>query len=342
MAVAQVLISGYYGFGNLGDDLLLTALLRELRRSAPRHRVTVLSANPRDTEARHQVEAVLRDAPGQVLRAVSRCDLLISGGGSLLQDATSSRSLWYYLGLLELAQRMGKDTVLYCQGAGPLLRPLDRKLTRTVLSRATAITLRDRASRQRLQALGVERPMLVGADPVLSLPFRPGHQQPTQIAWVLHGRCCTPGLCQVLEETMKTLAHQGYTSWLLPFCPAEDAPVLRKLALWGRVVPERELWSRMRQCGTVISMRLHGLVLGARLGAGLVSLTCDPKADGFLEELGEKPGLPVWNLDREALRAEICRKLSRPPDRHEKALEALTARLEGAHGLLREILGRYT
>lgn len=338
--MARVLISGYYGFGNLGDELLLTALLRELRQLAPEQRVTVLSADPRATEARHQVEAVDRSRPDQVLPAVGRCDLLLSGGGSLLQDATSSRSLWYYLGLLDLAQRMGKDTFVYCQGAGPLLRPWNRTLTRQVLSRATAITLRDQASRRTLEALGVRRPMLVTADPVLSLPLRPGGRDRSQLAWIIHGRYCAPEVCEALTDVIKRLNRQGYTSWLLPFCPAEDGPALRQLALWGRVVPEAQLWSRLRQCGLVVSMRLHGLILGAKLRAELLSLTCDPKADAFLAELGRGPGLPLGELTGERLAEEVQAALTRPAGQDGPALERLYARWETGRGLFQEILTR--
>lgn len=340
--MARVLISGYYGFGNLGDELLLTALLRELRQLAPDSQAAVLSADPRATEARHQVEAVARDRPDQVLRAVGRCDLLLSGGGSLLQDGTSSRSLWYYLGLLDLAQRMGKGTFVYCQGAGPLLRPWNRTMTRRVLSRVTAITLRDQASRETLTALGVRRPMVVAADPVLSLPLRPGGRDRRQLAWVVHGRCCTPELCRAMTDAMKRLNRQGCTSWLLPFCPAEDGPVLRQLALWGRVVPEAQLWSRLRQCGLMVSMRLHGLILGAKLGAELLSLTCDPKADAFLAELGREPGLTLTGLTGERLAEEVQAALTRPATQDGPALERLHAREEAGRALFQKILTDYS
>ncbi|MGM9536884.1 MAG: polysaccharide pyruvyl transferase CsaB [Candidatus Onthomonas sp.] len=271
--MARILISGYYGFDNLGDELLLTALLRELRQTAPESRIAVLSACPNATERRHSVEAVSRDRPGAVLRALSRCDLLISGGGSLLQDGTSSRSLWYYLGLLALAQGMGKRTMIYSQGAGPLLRPWNRALTRRVLSKATAITLRDQASRETLEGLGLKRPMLVTADPVLSLPIWPGAGARNQIAWIIHGRYCTPELCRMLKEAIAELDRKGCTCWLLPFCPGEDLPVLNALSPPGRLVPREQLWTRLRRCELIVSMRLHGLILGAKLGTELISLT---------------------------------------------------------------------
>ena len=336
--MANILISGYYGFDNLGDELLLTALLRELRQVSPESRITVLSACPRATAARHSVEAAPRNRPLTVLRALERCDLLLSGGGSLLQDGTSSRSMWYYLGLLALAQAMGKDTMVYSQGAGPLLRPWNRALTRAVLSKTTAVTLRDGASRETLEALGLRRPMAVTADPVLSLPIRSGGGEGTQLAWVIHGRYCTTAVCQALGEAMAALNHQGCTSWLLPFCPGEDTPILETLAPWGRMVSREQLWPRLGRCGVVISMRLHGLILGAKLGAELVSLTCDPKSDAFLAELGQSPGLPLDELTATGLSQAVQECLTQHKGENGPALARLTARLEGNRQALEEIL----
>lgn len=340
--MANILISGYYGFGNLGDELLLTALLRALRQTAPESRITVLSAAPRATEAWHQVEAAPRDRPWAVLQALRRCDLLLSGGGSLLQDETSSRSLWYYLGLLALAQGMGKDTFVYSQGAGPLIRPWNRSLTAQVLSRATAITLRDRASQRLLEELGLRRPMLVASDPVLALPIRPSRGARTQLAWVVHGRYCTPAVCQALGAAMAELSRQGCTCWLLPFCPQEDGPILETLTPWGRLVPREQLWPRLRRCGLVVSMRLHGLILGAKLGAELVSITCGPKAEAFLAELGEPAGLPLDGITAGGLVQAVQKHRLRPKTEYRPALERMTGRLAGNDSLLKEILTSYS
>ena len=336
--MADILISGYYGCDNLGDELLLTELLRRLRRGTPESRVAVLSACPPATRARHGVEAVPRDRPRAVLRALERCDLLLSGGGSLLQDGTSSRSLWYYLGLLALAQAMGKDTMVYSQGAGPLLRPWNRALTRAVLSKTTAVTLRDGASREALVALGLRAPMGGASAPVLSLSIRPRGGGRSQLAWVIHGRYCTTAVCRALGEAMAALNHRGCTSWLLPFCPGEDTPILETLAPWGRMVSREQLWPRLRRCGVVISMRLHGLILGAKLGSELVSLTCDPKSDGFLAELGRPPGLTLDGLTAVSLVQAVQERQMGARSEDGPALARLTARLEENRQLLQKIL----
>lgn len=336
--MANLLISGYYGFGNLGDEVILAALLRAIGRAAPESRITVLSACPRETEGLHGVSAVDRAAPVKVLRAVRDCDLLLSGGGSLLQDRTSSRSLWYYLSLLALAQSMGKATMVISQGVGPLTRPLNRRLTCHMLEKADAVTLRDRESRQELEALGLRRPTIVTADPVLALPIPPGGGAANQLAWVVHGRCCTPALLEVLARSIRELNAAGCTSWLLPFHPREDGPALERLTPWARLVPPDRVWDRLGRCGTVISMRLHGLILGARLGARLLSLSCDPKTDHFLRSLGLPPGLRPEALTEAELTQAILGRIGETPPAIGAELDSAARRLTENERLLREIL----
>ncbi|MDR0424568.1 MAG: polysaccharide pyruvyl transferase family protein, partial [Clostridiales Family XIII bacterium] len=87
--VFRILISGYYGFNNIGDESILTAVVDSLRAKLPDIEITVLSQNPANTSEKHSVRAADRKSPAAIMGAVRRCDLLISGGGSLLQDVTS-------------------------------------------------------------------------------------------------------------------------------------------------------------------------------------------------------------------------------------------------------------
>ena len=91
--MSKIVISGYYGFNNAGDEALLTAILAALRAKEPKADITVISGNPGNTIAKHQVKSLYRFAAVRLLRAIREADLVISGGGSLLQDVTSKRSL---------------------------------------------------------------------------------------------------------------------------------------------------------------------------------------------------------------------------------------------------------
>ena len=93
--MSRLVISGYYGFGNAGDEAMLAAILEAILEVVPEADITVISGNPRHTAEKHGVKAVGRFDVTGIFNAIKRCDLLISGGGSLLQDVTSNRSLDY-------------------------------------------------------------------------------------------------------------------------------------------------------------------------------------------------------------------------------------------------------
>ena len=129
----NILISGYYGFDNIGDESILRTLVTSLRERIPDCSLTVLSHDPAATREKYGVEAVERMSPLAIARAVRRCDMLISGGGSLLQDVTSSKSLHYYLAIIRFAQLLGKKVFIYSQGIGPIEKDADRRATARAL-----------------------------------------------------------------------------------------------------------------------------------------------------------------------------------------------------------------
>src|SRR5947208_2546495 len=118
----NILISGYYGFRNGGDEGVLAAILDHLEARLPAATVyTVTSGDAEYTERLHgtekrRVRAIPRQSPGPLLQAIRACDLFISGGGSLLQDATSLRNVVYYSTLIRLARMFEKPVMIYGQG----------------------------------------------------------------------------------------------------------------------------------------------------------------------------------------------------------------------------------
>ena len=153
--MSKIVISGYYGFNNAGDEALLTAILASLRAIEPKADITVISGNPGNTIVKHQVKSLYRFAAVRLLQAIGEADLVISGGGSLLQDVTSKRSLIYYLSIIVAAKWKGRKVMLFAQGIGPIRNRFMRLLTRLVVNKADAITVRDRDSAEELARMGV-------------------------------------------------------------------------------------------------------------------------------------------------------------------------------------------
>src|SRR5574344_2548048 len=134
--MSKIVISGYYGFNNAGDEAMLTAIVESLRKLEPEVALTVISGNPTETKTKYNVESIYRfDAP-QILTALKNTDLLVSGGGSLLQDVTSKKSLLYYLTVIAAAKHFGKKVMFFAQGIGPIRCGFLRTLTKWVCRKA--------------------------------------------------------------------------------------------------------------------------------------------------------------------------------------------------------------
>jgi len=299
----KVVISGYYGFNNAGDEAILAALVAGLRREAARRgeelKITVLSASPAETAARHKVAAVGRMNIWQIIRELSTADLFLSGGGGLLQDRTGQGlSVAYYLGLVFLARLLGKPAVLYAHGIGPVKRACNRLLVRLVANRAAQVSVRDEASLAELVAMGVTRPPVeVTADPAFLLS--PAEKAENKNKRPVFAVAVRPGageekyLPEIAAAADRLQAKYGAELVLLPMHPACDLPATRRLAgmLQAKAavlseIPEPEkLLDRFAGFDLVISLRLHALIFAAICGVPMVGIGYDPKVDAFLRLL---------------------------------------------------------
>ncbi|MVP01528.1 polysaccharide pyruvyl transferase CsaB [Paenibacillus lutrae] len=173
----RVVLSGYYGFDNSGDEAVLQSILLALQEQGEaagvRIQPVVLSANPQRTTEMYGVEAVHRMKIPDLFGAIRSSDGLISGGGSLLQDATSSRTIPYYLLVLKLAQWLRKPTFIYSQGVGPVNNRRFYSWIRSTFKKCAIISVRDQESAELLGTMGVPASSVrVVPDPVMGLPLR--------------------------------------------------------------------------------------------------------------------------------------------------------------------------
>lgn len=298
-------ICGAYGMDNAGDDAVLAAIVDELRRIDRDLPITVLARAPKKTAERFGIAAVHPLRPLRWLRVLRRSALFISGGGSLLQDATSRRSLFYYLATIRLAKRSGCRVMLYGCGIGPLRAEASRRRTAETLSAcADVITLRDPDSANLLRELGVAGPrVLLSADPALSAASPAGERE-RAVGFVLRD---WPGFDAHASDLAAAAwyAYETYrlTPVFLCFSP-EDRAVSRRIcdALEAGGVP-CAVASDVRRTGRmslVISMRLHGLIFALRAGTPSGGISYDPKVASFAADAA-LPCLPWEAVTADAL-----------------------------------------
>ncbi len=305
---ARLVIGGYFGCGNLGDDAILLGFLEELHHMAPDIRVIALTDSPRKNRRRFGIPCVNRKNPLAILWAFFRSDAFLCGGGSLLQNLTSRRSLVYYLGLLKQADTMGCLPILYAAGIGPLLGDSARHRVQRVLQSAPYISLRDADSKKELQALGIDPARLFeGADPALFMPLA-GAERALSILSEHEIPPRESFLCVVLRETEEKdlllrllpaalrifCKRHGLTPLFLSFDRSADTPLLCRAAhaAEGRVICLREAAdavSLFSVSALVLSMRLHALIFAAMAGSpgiGIPADTRDQKIPSFCNQVG--------------------------------------------------------
>lgn len=337
-----VVICGAYGRGNAGDDAILEAILQEMRSIDPDMPITVLTKDPKATRLTYRVRTAGRMDVGTWKKAMRHAGLYINGGGSLIQDVTSRRSLWFYLHNIQAAHKAGCKVQMYGCGIGPVLREQHRKLAASVLNASVdVITLREPDSLKELQSMGVTKPeILLTADPALTLPAA----SEDEIDSVLlragippHGKY----LCFALRNwkgfedkapLFAQAAKYAYETYsLMPVFAAVEKhldPVAGRLAAAGLDIPHYFLddagsagtiigaLSRMQ---AVVSMRLHALIFAAGQGIPLAGVVYDPKVSAFLRYIGQENFLDLDALTADALKAMIDRMVSSPISPEEQA-----------------------
>lgn len=317
----SVVISGYYGFKNAGDEAILMAVISQLRKKDSNIKITVLSGDPVYTKNTYGVDAVNRASFPDVYRAIKNSTLFISGGGSLLQDVTSNRSLIYYLGVIKLAQLLKKPVVIYGQGIGPITKKRNRWLATQILNSVSTITVRDRASKIYLLDMGVKnKDIHITADPVLAMEridISIGRDILTSSGIDMNSNKPLIGVAtrpwqnsndfsNILSSALDSLINDlGARVVFIPFHREEDVAESRKIAerMKGKVVvlgddcSVEELISVIGNLDLLIGVRLHSLIFAALMDVPLLGISYDPKIDGFLKSIGQNSIGHVNDID---------------------------------------------
>lgn len=325
----RVLVSGYYGFGNAGDEAILAGLIAGFRQTHPEVKLVVLSGSPDATHAEHGVAAVPR-GPAAAYRHTRQCDLLISGGGGLLQDVTSWRSPLYYLGVIGAARAAGKPVACIGQGIGPLRRRLVRVAVRQALAGVDLLAVRDAHSSGALQALGLARSVEVTADLAFLVPAPspeeiseaqkraglPSRAEPlAAISLRAAPRAKPQELARNLGETLDHACDQiGLHPVLIPMQRPDDLEFAGRVAanmpsnphVTSADLSARELLALVCGCNLVVAMRLHALIFAALGAVPPVAVSYDPKVNALMGQLGLDTATSTQRFEPDAL-AEAVR-----------------------------------
>ncbi len=304
----EATILGYYGYGNSGDDALLSAIISDMKKIMPTFTPIVLSYNTEKTEKTYGVDSIYRFSAPKVIKALKKSKLLIVGGGSLIQDITSTKSLIYYLWCIKTAKKLGLKVMLYANGIGPVNKKSNIRKAGKILNLVDIITLRDEESAATLKEMGVTKPeIVITADPAFSL--EPNCEKRTEEIkkdlaidkdyicvsvrnWSLSNE-------RILSNFAKMTDYICTNYNLLPvFVPmqhSKDKNVSEKimsLMSTKGICLENELSTNdllglIGGAKAVVAVRLHMLIFGAISSVPSLGIEYDPKIKGFLNYVNQ-------------------------------------------------------
>lgn len=346
----RVLIAGYYGHGNAGDEAMLAAIVSALRSLEPGLGITVLSSRPEATAADHDVQAAPRLDVPSMLKAIWAADLVLIGGGSLLQDVTSRRSMVYYLGIAQIARWLGKRVMLFANGIGPVRTTSGRLLMRLFANGIDLITVRDRPSLEELSRLGVTRPRVeLSADPALLLPLPAAgtgeavlraeglwpeelRRQPLLGLSVRTWKGSEQAGVAVARAADRFCRQHQTQAVLVPMQHPSDVAASEQVAAAMETSPllvrgyhsAAELMGLVSAMDLMVGVRFHALVFAALAGVPLVGLSYDPKIDNFLGSLGLTPVAALGQVTEE----DLFQAMEEAWDRRRRWQADIASRLE--------------
>ena len=320
----DILVSGYYGFGNAGDDSIAASIIQNIRTEDPQAKITIFCRSPKQSAKKYGARAIGRFNIPAILREMRGAKLLISGGGNLLQNTTSSRSLFYYTTIIRLAKKCGLKVFVYANGVGPVFGEKHEKTVVRTLALADKITFREPQSIDYVASLGFDRERIaLSADPALTLAPATSERIDHILREADGDRFFAVSLRSfpsLRSEEVEGMDEEAFAALCAGeidrICAATDARPLylimqssRDRAICERVnalaahkgyilhaLTAPEILGVLARTSLVIAMRLHLLIYGAAAGKPLLGVSYDKKVDSMLSYMGYEPPVHVSAL----------------------------------------------
>ncbi|MCD5411183.1 MAG: polysaccharide pyruvyl transferase CsaB [Clostridiales bacterium] len=313
----KVLVFGYYGFQNLGDEAILQAIVEQFKSVSEEIEITALTYKAEDTKKSFDINTVSRNDFCGLIRRIKEVDVVISGGGSILQDVTSSRSLIYYLAIILIAKLLNKKIMFYANGFGPINKVLNRIIATYIINKVDVVTVRDYKSKELMQSMGVKNNIIVTADATFALKLL--SEPEVERVWggiEIDKTRKTIGISvrkwKHLKEYKKIVAKMGdylsklnYQIVFIPMQHPNDVEVSKEIAsmmenesviLEKKYAPS-ELIGIIGNLEMLIGMRLHSLIFAAISGVPMVGIEYDPKIKSFLDDFEQLSAGDVESLE---------------------------------------------
>ena len=297
--MTKYLVSGYIGFDNFGDEAIAKTLVQKLKKEDSNSEITLISSNPDKTTQNYDVKSC---GMFKFFKPLRNCDVLISGGGSLLQDVTSFKSLMYYLGIIYLGLFLRKKVKIFAQGIGPINSKIGQILTKMALKHCTEISVRDEKSQQLLKAWGINSTLV--NDPILDIDLPHKNKTGTvgiqlrsfpslkekfldKLAEEIVNKFSNKKIQVIsLQDSIDKEICQNFINKLKKINQNLQIELLTNLSV-------NEVFEIISDLEYLVAMRFHANVVGLKSGIKTMAINYDIK----VEKLAREYNLPILELD---------------------------------------------
>lgn len=295
--MTKYVVSGYIGFDNFGDEAIAKVLTDKLK-SEGAEKITLISSNPEKTAKLHGVDSC---PMLKFFNPLKEADVLISGGGSLLQDVTSLKSLIYYLGIIYSALFLRKKVIIFSQGIGPINSKIGQILTKIALKNCKQISVRDKKSQELLKSWKIDSKLV--KDPIFDLDLPQKNKKGVVGIQLRNYPTLSKGFLKSLaEEIIKRFPDKKIEifsfqdSLDLSVCE-EFGMILRKLAPESNIqvlsgLSIKDVFERVSDLEYMVGMRFHANVVAIKSGVKTLAINYDIK----VKKLADEFNLPIIEL----------------------------------------------
>lgn len=318
----KILLAGYYGFGNLGDEAILEMTINQILEITDRENITVLSGSKEVTRKKYNINTIDRYNVFSIIAGLMKSNALVFGGGSLLQDITSKRSIHYYLFLIRLAKMMNNKVIMLSQGIGPIISENSKNAVKKTLKYIDYMTVRDKYSKEFLENLGMDKnKIFLSTDPVINL--RAGenntavHSGKRKVCFSLRN-WKNANVSEKISTLTERLIENDIECCFIPFYYNEDLELINeveknigdKAVYYKERLTTNDAFNIIRDMDVMVGVRLHSLIFAAVATVPFVAVSYDHKVDHFVNSLNMKVVCSIDEIDIDALYDEIMDKIS--------------------------------
>ncbi len=308
--MCRIIISGYYGFNNFGDDAILHVIVSELKKHLKNPHITVISNNPDSTQKGYGTHSIHKFDFKNIISSMKNSDVLISGGGSLLQDITSVKSLLYYLSIIFLAKIFNVKTYIFAQGIGPLKTAIGKFSTKFMLKNTDVITVRDIPSLNLLNNMGIKADLT--SDSVWAIEnsienTSSSTKHETNVGIQLREwDSLTDEKLELIAESILSNFDVSTTCFnLLSLQQTQDLEIIKKFQqilltknknISSQIISDlniSETINFINKLDYMLAMRFHACIISAKLEVPTLALSYDPK----VESLATEANMPFINIE---------------------------------------------